>query len=157
MPAGETVRFERFERSHDVVVEATPDEVLDYVSNPRTWPEWMPATHHIDCPDRPLQAGERFTERWGTSRGEVQLDWSVTEREDGRRWVAEADTTFLGRIVARYTTEAVAGGTRYTRTIINPARPKAPSAEVVARVDAEAATCLANIKAAVERRHAAAR
>lgn len=147
----------RFERSHDVVIDASPEEVLDYVSNPRTWPEWMPATHEIDCPDRPLQAGERFTERWGTSRGEVQLDWRVTEREDGRRWVAETETTFLGPIVARYTTEAMEGGARYTRTIVNPARPKAPSPDVVARVDAEAATCLANIKAAVERRRAASR
>ncbi|MPY96195.1 MAG: SRPBCC family protein [Acidimicrobiia bacterium] len=150
----ETVRFER---SHDIVIEAPPAEVLDYVSNPNTWPEWMPATHHIDSPDRPLQAGDRFAERWGTSGGEVQLDWRVVEREDARLWVAEADTAFIGRIVARYTTEETPAGTRYTRTVVNPSRPKAPTEEMVLRIDAEAAVCLANIKAAVERRRSTVR
>jgi hypothetical protein len=145
----------RFERSHDIVIAAPPAAVLDYVSNPRSWPEWMPATHHIDSPDRPLGAGERFTERWGTSRGEVQLDWLVAEREDGRRWVARADTDFLGPIEARYTVEPVegtAGASRYTRTIVNPARPKPPTPEMIQRVDDEAAVCLANIKRNVEAR-----
>ena len=146
----------RFERSHDIVIRATPEEVLDYVSNPNSWPEWMPATHRIDCPDRPLQAGERFTERWRTSGGEVQLDWEVLERVDGAVWVARAETTFIGPILARYTTEPVEGGTRYTRTIVNPARPKAPTEAMVQRVDDEAAVCLANIKRVLEARVAAA-
>jgi hypothetical protein len=145
----------RFERSHDVEIEATPAEVLDYVSNPQTWREWMPATHDIDSPDRPLQAGERFTERWGTSRDEVQLDWHVSGREHPTSWEAWTETSFIGRIEARYTCVATPTGTHYTRTIVNPGRPKAPTEEVVARIDDEAAVCLANIKAAVERRRAA--
>jgi len=145
----------RFERSHDILIAAPPAAVLDYVSNPNSWPEWMPASHHIDSPDRPLQIGEGFTERWGTSRGEVRLDWRVTERDHPHRWVARAETDFLGPIVARYTVEEVAGGSRYTRTILNPARPKAPTPAIVQRVDDEAAVCLANIKNAVERRAAA--
>ena len=142
----------RFERSHHIEIAAPPGDVLDYVSNPTSWPEWMPASHEIHSPDRPLRAGERFDERWATSRGEVRLDWLVTAREDSRVWEARADTDFLGPIVARYTVEATPGGSRYTRTIVNPARPKPPTPEMVQRVDDEAAVCLANIKAAVERR-----
>jgi uncharacterized protein YndB with AHSA1/START domain len=144
-----------FERSHDVVIAASPEAVLDYVSNPRSWPEWMPASHRIDCPDRPLGEGERFEERWQTRQGEVLLAWAVTRRVDGEVWQAEAHTEFTGPIVARYSVEPVDGGTRYTRAIVNPDRPKAPTPEMVERMDAEAAVCLANIKAAVESRRAA--
>lgn len=148
-PMGEPVHFER---SHDIVIDAAPADVLDYVSNPKSWIEWMPASHEIDCPDRPLLAGETFHERWGTRKSEVALDWRVSEHIDGELWVAETRTDFTGPIVARYTVEAVEGGTRYTRAIVNPARPKAPTDEMVARMDDEAAICLANIKSAVESR-----
>jgi hypothetical protein len=66
--------------------------------------------------------------------------------------MAETDTSFIGRIIARYTFEPADKGTRYTRTVINPARPKAPSADMIRRMDEEAAIGLANIKANVERR-----
>ena len=51
-----------------------------------------------------------------------------------------------------YTVEATERGCRYTRTIGNPQRPKAPTADMVQRMHDEAAVCLANIKAGVERR-----
>ncbi|MDH4145010.1 MAG: SRPBCC family protein [Acidimicrobiia bacterium] len=144
-----------FERSHDVVIGAPPEAVLDYVSNPQSWPEWMPATHEILSDDRPLRAGETFSEQWATRQGAVALAWRVTERVDGAVWVAETETPFTGPIVARYTVEPVDGGCRYTRAIVNPARPKAPTPEMIERMDAEAAQCLANIKANVEARVAA--
>ncbi len=142
----------RFERSHDIVIAAPPEAVLDYVSNPQSWREWMPATHEMASPDRPMLAGETFDETWGTSKGEVHLAWRVTERIDGRTWVAETMTDFIGPIVARYTVEEVAGGCRYTRAVVNPARRKAPTPEMIARIDEEAAVCLANIKRNVEAR-----
>jgi hypothetical protein len=142
----------RFEHDHEIVIAASPGEVLDYVSNPRSWPEWMPATHHIDSPDRPLRQGETFTEKWHTRRGEVLLEWRIAERVDGSRWVAVTETPFTGPIEAHYLVEDVDGGTRYTRRIVNPARPKAPADEAVARMDEEADICLRNIKEAVEAR-----
>jgi len=48
-------------------------------------------------------------------------------------------------------------GTRYRRTVRNPARPKPPTEAMIARIDAEAATALANIKARVEARQASGR
>ena len=34
-----------FERSHDILIDAPPAAVYDYVTNPRTWPEWIVASH----------------------------------------------------------------------------------------------------------------
>lgn len=139
-----------FERSHHIDINAPAATVLDYVSNPKSWPQWMPATHHIDSPDRPMAQGEGFFEKWHTRQGEVQLDWRVALRVEAQCWEAHAHTEFTGPIVARYTVEAVGDGCRYTRTISNPARPKAPTQDMLTRMDAEAAICLENIKRNVE-------
>ena len=143
-----------FERSHDIVIDAPAGDILDYVSNPNTWPEWIAASHHIESPDRPLQTGETFREKWHTRSGEALLDWVVTDREHPRLWEARTETDFIGPIVVRYTVEAVAGGERYRRTVINPARAKPPTDDMIRRMDEEAALCLANIKRAVEARRA---
>ncbi len=140
-----------FEFATSIEIDAPARAVLDYVSNPRSWPQWMPATHEIRSDDRPILAGETFAERWGTSKGEVGLAWRVTERVEGEVWVAETETAFTGPIVCRYEVEDLGDGRcRYTRRIQNPARPKAPTDEMVARMRAEADVCLANIKRNVE-------
>lgn len=141
-----------FERSHEVIIAATPSAVYDYVANPNSWPEWILASHHIDSPDRPLAAGETFHEKWATRTGEVQLDWVVRAAQPGELWVAETKAAFLGPIIVRYTFEPVSEGTRYTRTVSNPARPKPASAEIIAGVDLEARAALGRIKDNVERR-----
>jgi hypothetical protein len=146
----------RFERSHEIVIDAPAGDILDYVSNPNSWPEWIAASHHIDSPPRPLEAGERFRERWHTRTGEVLLDWLVTERDHPRLWVAETRTEFIGTIIVRYEVEPAAGGCRYRRTLINPARPKAPTEDMIRRIDEEAAASLQNIKRAVEARRGGA-
>ena len=66
--------------------------------------------------------------------------------------MAETETTFIGRIIARYDVEVTAGGCRYTRTIINPARPKPPTEDMIRRMDEEATISLRNIKTNVEMR-----
>lgn len=142
----------RFERSHDILIDAAPAAVLDYVSNPKSWPEWIAASHHIDSPDRPLLKGERFREQWATRTGEVTLDWLVTERVDGKIWEARTHAGFIGDIVVRYEVESVGDGCRYRRVVTNPARPKAPTEDMIRRIDEEAALALANIKREVEAR-----
>lgn len=140
-----------FEHANEIVINATAAAVLDYVSNPQTWCEWMPATHEIACDSRPLAAGEGFSERWATRKGEVGLAWKVTERRDAELWVAETETDFTGPIVARYEVTALdQTSCRYVRRIINPARPKKPTAEMVTRMNDEAELCLANIKRLLE-------
>ena len=139
-----------YERSHDIVIEAMPAAVLDYVSNPQSWPEWIAASHHIDSPNRPLQKGETFHEKWRTRTGEVALDWTVLDRIQPTLWTATANTDFIGPIVCTYTCEELAGATKFTRTIANPKRKKPPTDEMIRRIDEEGATALANIKRNVE-------
>lgn len=143
----------RFERFHEIVIDATGAQIIDYVSNPNSWPEWIAASHEIDSPDRPLQAGETFRERWATRTGETTLNWVVTARTEGLLWEAKTTTAFIGDIVVRYEIEPAPGGGQghlYRRRVINPSRPKPPTEDMIRRIDEEAAVSLANIKRHVE-------
>jgi hypothetical protein len=53
-------------------------------------------------------------------------------------------------IVVQYICDIVDGGTKFARTVRNPARPKATTAEKIARIDKEAKLGLGNIKRNVE-------
>lgn len=144
-----------FERSHDILIDAPAKAVLDYVSNPNSWPEWIAASHEMDSPNRPLVVGDTFCEQWHTRTGPAVLNWRVLQCEPPHLWIAETGTQFIGPIIARYDVEQVGDQVRYTRTILNPARPKPPTAEMIERIDAEAKVCLEKIKRNVEARVAA--
>jgi len=144
-----------FERSHDILIDAAPGTVLDYVSNPNSWPEWLAASHKIESEDRPLVKGDRFRELWHIRSGEVELNWTVSDSAPAQFWVGEADTSFIGKIIVRYDVETVDGKTRFTRTMRNPARPKPPTDDMIARMDKEAEIALANIKRNLETRASA--
>jgi uncharacterized protein YndB with AHSA1/START domain len=148
MTAAATVAFER---SHDIVIAAPAKAVFDYVTNPQSWPEWIKASHKIDSEDRPLTKGETFHEKWHIRSGEVPMNWVVKECDSPRLWIVQADTAFIGPIVIQYTCEDVDGGTKFTRTTRNPARPKPPTDEMIQRIDEEAAIALGNIKTNVEK------
>lgn len=141
-----------FRRSHDIVIAAPPAAVFDYVTNPNTWPEWLAASHALECPDRSLGAGETFREFWSTRKGPVTLDWVVTEAVRPKLWIGETTTEFTGPIIVRYDFALVDGGVRFTRRLLNPDRPGPPTAATIERIDAEAAVGLGNIKRVVESR-----
>ena len=139
-----------FERSHSIVVAATPQRVFDYVTNPRTWPRWIASSHELDCEDRPMRFGDRFHEHWSTRTGAVELDWLVIACDAPKFWIGLTDTPFTGAIVVHYECAAVEGGAKFTRTVRNPARPRPPGPDMIARIDAEAEAALAAIKRNVE-------
>jgi len=139
-----------FERAHEIIIDAPAAAIFDYVTNPQTWPQWIAASHQIDSADKPLTTEDTFSETWATRKGEVTLNWVITTCERPTCWVGETGAAFLGPIIVRYDLEAVGDGQRFTRTVSNPARPKPPTPEMIAAVDAEAATALANIKRNVE-------
>ena len=136
----------RGEDDRPVLHAAVPDlhgEDLPVAPDPRNDLDRVPA-------DRPLEAGERFQERWQTRTGEVLLDWLVTRRDHPGLWEAETHTDFIGTIIVRYEVEPAAAGCLYRRTLINPARPRAPTPDMIRRIDEEAALSLHNIRTAVE-------
>jgi uncharacterized protein YndB with AHSA1/START domain len=139
-----------FERSHHILIEAPASAVFDYVTNPHSWPQWIAVSHEVDSADRPLTAGETFREKW-FSREEIELHWQVLQADRPTRWVAQTAAGFIGPIIVQYDFEPAGNGMKYTRTVRNPARPKAPTEAMIARIDAEAASALANIKANVEK------
>ncbi|MAS44329.1 MAG: cyclase [Rhodobacteraceae bacterium] len=139
-----------FQRSHSVDIDAAPAVVLDYVSNPNSWPRWLAASHELDSPDRPLVTGDVFREEWRTRTGPAVLRWRVTDHRPAEMWIGETGADFLGPIIVRYDVARVGGLTRFTRTVTNPARPRPISDAQIAGVDAEAEIALANIKRNIE-------
>lgn len=148
MPAGADTH--PFERSHSIVIAAEPAAVFDYVTNPKTWPQWIASSHELTCDDRPMRYGDTFHEYWSTRSGPVELDWLVIACDTPRLWNGLTGTEFTGPIIVEYRCEAVDGGVKFTRTLRNPARPKPPTPDMVARIDAEAEAALAAIKRNVE-------
>jgi len=139
-----------FERSHEILIDAKPGEILDYVTNPNSWPEWIMASHHIESPDRPLKTGDTFRELWHTKTGQAELNWKVTDFEAEKFWIGETHTDFIGVIIVRYDVERVGHQTKFVRTLINPARPKPATDKMIAAIDAEAEASLKNIKRNLE-------
>ncbi|MEH6524466.1 MAG: SRPBCC family protein [Sneathiella sp.] len=139
-----------FNRSHSILIDAPADAVLNYVTNPNSWPEWIAASHEIDSPDRPLVKGDRFREQWHTKSGPAELNWIVTDCEPPHLWIGETATPFIGKIIVRYDVEAVGNQVRFTRSLTNPSRPKPPTQEMIKRIDQEAELSLENIKRNVE-------
>ena len=148
MPAG--AETHPFERSHSIVIAAPPEAVFDYVTNPRTWPQWIASSHELVCDDRPMRYGDTFHEYWSTRSGPVELDWLVIACNQPRLWNGLTGTEFTGPIIVEYRCDDVPGGVKFTRTLRNPARPKPPTPDMLARIDAEAEAALAAIKRNVE-------
>ena len=141
------------EYRHSILINAPAADILNYVSNPNSWPEWIAASHHMDSPDRPLEEGDTFIEQWHTRTGPAQLNWSVTKREHPYLWCCETSTPFTGPILITYIIEEQeTGGCLYTRLVENPDRPKAVSPRADKAMHEEAEISIANIKRNVEAR-----
>ena len=141
-----------FKHSNSIVIAAPAEKIFDYVTNPKSWPEWLPSSHEIDCDNRPMGFGDTFHEHWSTRSGRVDLDWVVIACERPSLWIGLTQTTFIGPVVVQYSLEPVDGGTRFTRTVRNPQRPRAATDDQVRRIDEEAKLGLANIRKNVEGR-----
>lgn len=144
-----------FEHSNEVTIAASAEAIFDYVTNPKSWPEWLPSSHEIECENRPMRFGDTFHEHWSTRSGRVDLDWVVIACDRPRLWIGLTETPFTGLIVVQYDFRpqtTTAGATTFVRTVRNPQRPKLMTDQQLANFDAEAKLGLASIKAKVEAR-----
>ena len=141
-----------FKHSNSIVIAAPAEKIFDYVTNPKSWPEWLPSSHEIECDNRPMGFGDTFHEHWSTRSGRVDLDWVVIACERPSLWIGLTNTSFIGPVVVQYSLEAVEVGTRFTRIVRNPQRPRAATEDQVRRIDEEAILGLANIRKNVEGR-----
>jgi uncharacterized protein YndB with AHSA1/START domain len=139
-----------FEHQNDIVIAAPAEAIFDYVTNPKSWPEWLPSSHEIMCDNRPMRFGDTFHEHWSTRSGPAELDWVVIACDRPRLWIGLTFTQFIGLIVVQYNCDPVDGGTRFTRTVRNPQRSKAITDEQFKNFDAEAKLGLGNIKTKLE-------
>ena len=139
-----------FNRHHSILINASAPDVLNYVTNPNTWPEWIASSHEISSPDRPLIKGDTFQEQWHTRTGPAVLNWIVTDCKSPRLWIGETSTPFIGKIIVRYDVEDEGSLVRFTRSLTNPSRPKPPTPKMIERIDEEAELSLENIKRNVE-------
>jgi len=139
-----------FQRSHSIVIATDPATVFDYVTNPRTWPEWLASSHELECDNRPMRFGDTFREHWSTRTAPVVLDWLVVVCDRPRQWLGITQTEFIGPILVHYMFDPIPEGTHFTRVMRNPARPKPPTAEMIERMDADSTTGLANIRRLLE-------
>jgi hypothetical protein len=97
-----------------------------------------------------MRFGDTFHEHWSPRSGPVALDRLVIACERPWLWIGLTHMSVTGPIVVQYVCDVVDRGTKFTRTVRNPARPKEATAEMIARIDAEAELGLANIKRKVE-------
>ena len=74
---------------------------------------------------------DTFRELWHTKFGETYKPFTV-------------------KVIVRYDVEVIEGRTKFTRTLINPARPNPVTEKIVQAIDTEAAESLENIKRNVE-------
>ncbi|CAN7600744.1 YbhB/YbcL family Raf kinase inhibitor-like protein [Cupriavidus necator] len=92
---------------HDeVVIARPPGQVFDYVSTPRHWPEWHPASLGVaGATDHPLGQGERVTETFMVAQRGGAVVWTVIESQRPRTWSIEgvADGRRVGTITYRLT------------------------------------------------------
>jgi hypothetical protein len=93
--------------------------LYDYVSRPLRWKEWHHSSLEVHgVVDEPLVAGRRFAESVvAAGRFRRELTWLVEESHPGKRWRASAYMADGSTVRLCYEFEAVAAGTRFTRTL----------------------------------------
>jgi hypothetical protein len=69
-----------------------------------------------------MRFGDTFHEHWSTRSGPVALDWLVIACERPRLWIGLTHMSATGPIVVQDVCTVVDGGTKFTRTVRNPAR-----------------------------------
>jgi len=89
----------------EATFEAEPAEVWKVWTDVERWPEWD-VSKEIARLDGPFQPG---VSGWAKQRGNLGGSFTITEVDDGRRWVSECPVP-MGKVVFDHVIEQVATG-----------------------------------------------
>jgi Polyketide cyclase / dehydrase and lipid transport len=146
---------------HRVRVEVPAERAFEFVTTPRNWDRFHPATLRVEGEpvDRPTRPGDQFVEHANTAAGfRGDLVWRVVDHELPSRWSIEGWFR-LGRLWRRqaatitYTFSPVDGSTEVQREMVDQPGLLRPLAAVLRRrEEPECAEAMRRLKAALEER-----
>lgn len=109
----------------EVFIPASPLAVYDYVSCPKRWKEWHPASQAtLGIDDGTQDMGARFAEQVRSAGFTRLLQWQVRDAVRGRRWEADAFMRDGSRVHLLYELSAENQGTRFRRTLTYDIKPR---------------------------------
>jgi len=135
-----------------------PAEVFAYVTTPANWPRWHPSSLAVSGDaDHPLTVGESVVEDFQVAGRRGRVTWRVTAREPERLWRIAGEIDGRAAGVVSYSLAPAAGGTHFVREF----EYRAPNLlfallnrfSLHARIDAESAQAVRQLKATLEDKH----
>lgn len=125
-----------------ITIGRRPATVFSYITTPAYWPEWHPSSLAVSgATDHSLALGEQVTERYRVAGLEGTVIWTVTERDEPRRWAITGEIVGgggAGGTVSYTLTPHGDDATRFERVFEYPTPPDATlAAGVAAQVQAE--------------------
>lgn len=142
---------------HEAYIEQSPEAVYAFVTTPRHWPTWHPASRGVTgAVDHSLDRGEEVVEDFLVAGRAGRAVWTVVDRDSPRYWRIE------GRIGARhagdvaYSVSAEGTGTKFVREFVYPSRNLlfvlVNTISLRAKIEAESVSAVANLKHVLETR-----
>ncbi len=141
-----------------IQINASIEQVFDYVTTPGNWPRWHPSSLGVSgATGHSLEPGEQVTEEFRVAGRRGSVVWTVREREVPPRWVIEGQVQGGGDGTITYTLAPHNGGTTFEREFVyampNPLLALLDRLVLRRRVEAESAEALGRLKEVLEERN----
>jgi len=108
---------------NEIIITREPAVVFEYVTTPRNWPNWHPASKAVSgATDHSLAVGEKVTEDFVVAGRAGKVVWTVVKRDPPREWVIDGDVEGHKAGTVTYSLTPVTDGTRFERELTYPAR-----------------------------------
>jgi hypothetical protein len=138
-----------------VHIQASMEEVFDFLTTPGNWPRWHPSSLEVrGAVDHSLAVGERVTEDYIVAGQKGKAEWIVRERAAPVRWVIDGIAENGNEATIIYSLTGDAHGTRFERELVLTKLPALdPKADVIAfqrLVEVESAEALRRLKKVLE-------
>lgn len=146
--------------TNEILIDASPQRVFDYVSRPDLWHEWHPASTSAELPRVPLQVGDAFREiitvKYPLVSVKRQTAYTVTISTPVTTWEVQGKSSLFD-LTIHYDFTRVAQGTLFRRTLTYLVHGGLAYFEpllVRPKIKSQSAAALANLKRRLEnKRH----